>query len=211
MTLAITQQQLENLKDNKILSDWERGFIESIAGQFAKSGKLSTAQEQVLNRCLEKTSADKVKERNDWVSSYNDEKRKIARLCANYYIREGYFNGLATSILSDNSFIPTKEQYEKMCENKYAKRVIEASETPAEFEVGDLAIIRSTLRRNSLESRSGTYNSKHYTDYHNKMVVILEYDNSRPRTEKMVVFTLLTDPSVKLACGEKFLKKNRKK
>jgi len=207
---TVTQEKLESLKDNKMLSQWERDFFKSIAEQFAKSGKLSTNQERVLNACLEKTSADKVKEAQDWKASYGEEKRKIARLLAEYYKHEGYFQTLTGNILSDMDFVPTKEQYEKMCENKYAKKVIEAHNAPYEFQVGDLAVIRAGLRRSSIHARNNLtiYDT---TKFVNQMVIVIEHDNSRPRTSKFVRFTLLTDPNTQYHCDEKFLKKVRNK
>jgi hypothetical protein len=213
MSTVITQQQLENLKDNKLLSQWERDFIKSIADQYAKSGKLSTNQERVLNTCLDKTSANKVKETQDWLASYGEEKRKIARLLAEYYKHEGYFQTLSNSILSDMAFVPSKEQYEKLCENKYAKKVIEAHNAPYEFQIGDLAIVRAGLRRTSITSMNKAASEMYhdYAKFVNQMVIVIEHDNSRPRTSKFVYFTLLTDPNTKYRCDEKFLKKVRNK
>lgn len=214
MVIDYTLEYMETLKDNKLLTQWERDFVVSVASQFAKSGKLSTAQRNVLDRCAEKTSSDKVKERNDWIAAYDEEKRRIATLCANYYKREGYFTQLCENILNDVGFIPSKEQYEKMCENKYAKKVIEADKTEPEFQAGDLAIIRSGIRRSSfvdLGVRPTIDLYRDYTKLINQVVVILEYDNSRPRTGKMVTFCLLTDPSAKFTGDEKFLKKTRGK
>lgn len=209
--MQITIDILNNLKDNKLLSKWEADFIESVAGQFAIRGTLSANQLNIVERCIEKTSADKVKETNDWNSSYDEVKRNTAKLVATYYKREGYFQYLSDCILNDESFVPSKEQYEKMCENKYAKRVVEAHNRPYEFQVGDLAVIRSGIRRNSLEYRGGKAPFTNHASYVGQLVVIIEHDVSRPRLCKMVHCTLLTDPSYIFSCDEKFLKKNRKK
>ena len=141
--MLITQQQVEKLIGHNLLSQWEKGFIESVNDQMKRGRTLSSNQERIVNRCIEKTTPEKVAEGEEWAKEYRANHREIALICARYYKAEGYFTFLSTSILEDENFVPSKQQFTKMCENKYAKRVIENSKSPFQFGLGDLAKVRN--------------------------------------------------------------------
>ena len=48
----------------------------------------------------------------------------------------GLFLALVEKILSDDSYIPNKSQYRKLCENKYAQKVLTEHYKEPKFEVG---------------------------------------------------------------------------
>ena len=146
--MLITQQQVEKLIGHNLLSQWEKGFIESVNDQMKRGRTLSSNQERIVNRCIEKTTPEKVAEGEEWAKEYRANHREIALICAKYYKAEGYFTFLSTSILEDEDFVPSKQQFTKMCENKYAKRVIENSKSPFQFGLGDLAKVRKVVGRN---------------------------------------------------------------
>ena len=116
--MLITQQQVENIIGHKCLSSWEQRFIESIVDQMKKGRTLSNNQEKIVTRCLEKTIPKKVASHDEWAKEYVEKHRETALLCAHYYKKEGYFSNLANAVLDDEDYIPTREHYAKMCENK---------------------------------------------------------------------------------------------
>ncbi len=135
---------IENLKSLKSLNDWEKGFLESVGNQFNCKGDISDRQAEILEKIRRKHSPEEAKRREEWRNSYNAEKREVALVCAKYYLSAGYFKDLAMSIVEDESFVPTERQFIAMCENKYAKRVLNIHYQEPKFPVGSLAVIRSS-------------------------------------------------------------------
>jgi len=209
-TMLITQQQVENIIGHKCLSSWEQGFIESIVGQMKKGRTLSENQERIVTRCLEKTSPENVASREEWEKEYVEQHRETALLCARYYKREGYFQSMAHNLLNDESYIPTREHYTKMCENKYAKRVIENSKSPFQFGLGDLAQVRSTIGHNHLSPAAGS-EAFHHTKMRNQVVIIIDQRDpvESPDQYKVVCCSLVANPAIRFWCEERKLKKFR--
>ena len=84
------------LSNSQLLSQWENGFVESLQEQFNKHGKLSPRQLEILERIeKQKLSEEARGARSLWKSSYDAEKRRVARICAEYYKSAGYFTVLA--------------------------------------------------------------------------------------------------------------------
>ena len=139
-------ERLQNAASKKdLLSQWEQGFLESLLQQFNKRGRLSLKQIEILERIeTQKLSAAAQDARRTWDESYDDEKRRIALICAKYYVRTGYFTNLSDSIIHDPSYIPSEKAWKKMCENKYAKKVIAEHDAPAKYATGSVVEFRST-------------------------------------------------------------------
>ena len=133
------------LKSSNLLSQWENGFVESLHQQFKKRGALSPRQIEILERIeKDKLSSEAQDARQRWVNNYDDEKRHIARICAEYYQKTGYFTALAASILELSQFIPSEKAWRKMCENKYAKKVLATHAAAPKYPVGSTVMFRST-------------------------------------------------------------------
>jgi len=78
-------------KNENLLSAWEKGFVESLIEQFNKRGSLSPKQVEILERIeTQKLSKSARDNRQKWTASYDDEKRRIALICAKYYLKTGY-------------------------------------------------------------------------------------------------------------------------
>ena len=118
--------RLKNAQNSSnLLSQWENGFIESLHAQFNKHGKLSPRQIEIFERIEnEKLSSKAQDTRQQWIDNYNGEKRETARICAEYYAKTGYFTNVAFAILENVDHIPSEKEWRKMCENKYAKKVL---------------------------------------------------------------------------------------
>ena len=210
--MLITQQQVENIIGHKCLSPWEQGFIESIFGQMKKGQTLSNNQKRIVTRCLEKTTPENVASREEWEKEYVEQHRETALLCARYYKTQGYFQSMVDNLLSDENFIiPTRQHYTKMCENKYAKRVIENSKTPFQFGLGDLAQVRKTIGHNHLNPAAGS-ESFYYTKIRNQAVIIIDQRDpmENPDQYKVVCCSLVANPAIRFWCEERKLKKFRK-
>ena len=141
-----TLARLANALNNpQLLSQWENGFVESLQEQFNKHGKLSPRQLEILERIeKQKLSEEARGARSFWKSSYDAEKRRVARICAEYYKSAGYFTALADSILENPDYVPSEKAWKKMCENKYAQKVIANFDAAPKYEVGSLVAFRAT-------------------------------------------------------------------
>ena len=126
------------------LSDWERGFLESLKSQAEKGRSLSVKQVDILERVeKQKCSPEAREEAVEWNKLYKSEKRDTAITVAKYYKSQGtYFLGLAVKILDNPDFVPSKKAYQKLCENKYAKRILSELAKPPVFSVGDVVCLR---------------------------------------------------------------------
>ena len=148
--METTQQKLDHLVSlGEQLADWDRGFVESVADQY-KQRNLSDAQHDIINKILAKHSPEQIKARNDWRSSYDEEKQALARQAAEYYtVNPPYFREAARKILNDPAYIPTEKCFNKMTQNKYVQRWIAQREAGPAFAKGQLV----RFRRNDLVRR----------------------------------------------------------
>ena len=205
--MQINQQTVDKLIGHELLTSWENGFIESVSDQLKRGRSLSSNQERVVNRCIEKTTPEKIASHEEWQKEYVGQHRETALLCARYYSREGYFQNMVHNLLSDESYIPSRENYTKMCENKYAKRVIENSKTPFQFGLGDLARVRKTIGHNHLAPAHGS-EAFHHIKMRNEAVIIIDQEDPKeyPGQHKRVCCSVVAAPAIRFWCEERKLK-----
>ena len=136
-------ERLERIQTKEI-SNWERGFMESLHGQVKKGYNLSQKQLDILSKTENKHSDEAVAKRNVWEEQWNDEKKVISKIMAHYYHAMGeYFFNIADKILHTKGFIPSEKQYNKMCKNDYAQKVITSTFEDPKYQVGSMVSIRS--------------------------------------------------------------------
>ena len=128
----------------ELLSQWEIGFLESISNQFSRRGTLSPNQCKVLARMEQTCSTEALETRKTWEDAYGPEKHEIATICAKYYKAAGYFTSLAWKVLDNPQYKLTPNEFNKMCENKFAKKVIANSQVKEKYAVGSMVLIRKT-------------------------------------------------------------------
>ena len=83
--MQINQHTVDKLIGHALLTTWEQGFIESVSDQLKRGRTLSSNQERVVTRCIEKTTPEKLAEREEWAKEYLAKHRETALLCARYY------------------------------------------------------------------------------------------------------------------------------
>tara|TARA_R100001460_G_scaffold97339_1_gene139902 strand:+ start:1651 stop:1959 length:309 start_codon:yes stop_codon:yes gene_type:complete len=96
--MQINQQTVDKLIGHELLTSWENGFIESVSDQLKRGRSLSSNQERVVARCIEKTTPEKIAEREEWVKEYRAKHRETAFTLCSLLQRAGLFsyNGSAT-------------------------------------------------------------------------------------------------------------------
>ena len=125
---------------------WGRGFVNSLQGQIMAGRELSEKQIKTLEKIEAENSDEAIKARDTWKLDYiyeNDpawsaRHSKVAEVAARYYKAAGYFQRLVDSILNDDGFVPTIEQYNKITKNKYAVKVLTAHFADPKFAPGSL-------------------------------------------------------------------------
>ena len=209
--MQINQHTVDKLIGHELLTSWENGFIESVSDQLKRGRSLSSNQERVVNRCIEKTTPEKIAEREEWVKEYRAKHRETTLLCARYYKEQGYFHNMVQNLMDNEDFVPSRENYTKMCENKYAKRVIENSIAPFQFGLGDLAQVRKTIGHNHLSPARGS-EAFHHMKMRNEPVIIIDQRDpmEKPDQYKVVCCSLVANPAIRFWCEERKLKKFRR-
>jgi len=195
------QERLEKLTQEKLLTDWERNFLDSLSQQVGKGRNLSHRQNGTLQNIESKYSEDKKAALRKWKEEYTPEMREKMVIMASYYLNNPpYFQDLARRVLDEEVYIPTEKAYRAMCENKYAVRVIDIIKTDPIYAVGSMVRIRANA-------------NGHAARYRNKMVMVLEHDatklasaakNARP------VYVIPVGASAPFWTEERYLKKVKK-
>ena len=195
-------QRLETAtKNTNLLSQWEAGYIESLLQQLNKRGSLSPKQVEVLERIeTQKLSKAAYEANQQWVANYGEEKRRIAMICAKYYLETGYFTSLATDAINNPDVIPTERAWKKMCLNKYAMKVVAEYDAPAKYAVGSVVEFRSTTFQSTKHSANGM-----------PCIVISSGGDIVSAAKGSKPYKVLPYGSVKMIdCEERHLKKCRK-
>ena len=141
LTARITTA-LDAHKQHGLLSDWDVGFCESVLDQVNRRGRLSEKQLTLFDRIEKKCDPMAIEASQVWATTYTEKHRATAIICAKYYKAVGYFAGLADKVLLEPNFIPSQSAYNKMCENKYAQKVLATATAPAKYDVGTTVELR---------------------------------------------------------------------
>ena len=126
-------------------------FLKSIRTQVTTGRTLSPGQNKYLVDIENTCSDDNIEEANKWSESYDDDLREVAVICAEYYENspEGqhYFKKIRTKVLENRSgHVLSKNEFNKMCCNKYAVNVINELKSKPRFSTGQIVQIRSVNR-----------------------------------------------------------------
>ena len=89
-------------------------------------------------------SPEALETRKTWEDAYGPEKHEIATICAKYYKSAGYFTSLAWKVLDNPEYKLTPNEFNKMCENKFAKKVTASAQAKEKYAVGSIVLIRKT-------------------------------------------------------------------
>lgn len=131
----------------RIEGGWDVGFVESVLAQAKEGRHLSPRQMETIARLETENSDEALERRNNFTAKYNDESTGFKErmiIASKYYIKTPYYRDLARSVITDENFVPTYSQYNKIVENKYAKKVLEGFYSEPKFPVGSLIGTRST-------------------------------------------------------------------
>ena len=181
-----------------------------------KSGPLSSAQMMYLERMYNKYSMEEIKKKEEFEQNYSDEHRDIAVKCAQYYADQypPYYDAIVEKTLKDpQGHILTYSEYNKMCNNKYAKKILLCYEEQVKYSVGDFVQIRATNRvdiANTNQKEGHVPRRSICSKMANKTCMILQV-NAKPITRAAkgarLYKILVTDETLPIYAHESDLKK----
>ena len=181
---------------------------------------LSSSQMFHLERLYNKYSMKEIQKKEDFEKNYSDDHRAIAIRCAEYYHNQypPYYDVIVEKVLKDpENHILTHTEYNKMCNNKYAKKILSCYEESPKFAVGDFLQIRATNRIDiaNTDQKGGHLPRRSICAFMaNKHCMVLEV-NAKPITRAAkgarVYKILITDEASPIYAHESDLKKPRRK
>ena len=82
--------RINEIQDYPTLTDWSRGFCESIVEQIDRGRKLSTKQMEVLIRVFKENNPEEIAKLKAWPQEYKANWEQTADILAYYYERTPY-------------------------------------------------------------------------------------------------------------------------
>lgn len=199
----------------------DKQFYMSLLWQHQKQNarQLSSSQMYHLERLYNKYSMEEIKKKEEFELNYSTEERKIAIRCANYYADQYpvYYDNIVEKVLNDpEGHVLSFSEYNKMCNNKYAKKILACYESKSIFKVGDFLQIRATNRvdiANTNQKEGHMPRRSICRSLANKYCMVIEVD-ARPITRaakgSRVYKVLITDEARPVYAHESDLKKARR-
>lgn len=127
------------------LSHWEADFAKGIQKIWDKHRYLTVGQYDILTKIEERNTPAAVKERLDWVANWDEEHAQKFHRAMRYYKNTVYFPGIVKAYNENPEYIPSKAEYQKICENSYMKRMFAYDAQPAKFSVGSLVVSKGYM------------------------------------------------------------------
>jgi len=116
---------------------WATSIVDSIWTQYQKYNRISDKQVELIEK-VDREFDDDVIFRQEW----DDKKANDWKKCVDYYSRGPYYSNITRKARSNIVYIPTRSEFDKIVNNKYAQRYLKNLHVPAKFEIGDLVQIR---------------------------------------------------------------------
>ena len=178
--------RINEIQDYPTLTDWSRGFCESITVQIEKGSRLSTEQMEVLTRIFKENSPEEIAKLNAWPQEYKATWAQTADILAYYYERTPYFRELVKDI--QNEITPSRYSFMKMVGNPYAQKIIAESKKQPRFKVGDYMLGNASCQTQHLVPvDSGRLGTRVYKDFRTRggfVVAITNYIVSAAKGSK---------------------------
>ena len=126
---------------------WAQGFAESVLVQAREGKTLSHRQLEIVAKLERENSSEVQSERQAFAAKYKDEStglREKALVASEYYLTTPYFRDICRMVISDENYVPSMSQFNKIVENKYAKKILAGHFSEPKFPAGTLIQLRVT-------------------------------------------------------------------
>ena len=130
-----------------LISDWDRGFLESVQRQVTRGRTLSTKQVDVVHR-VEAKVEKALKGDPEWEANWTPEMLRDFNIAASYYnttpVR--YHSQILDWVEANPDAIPPRNFYKKLVENKYAQKIINGINSTPKYPAGASVMLRANAR-----------------------------------------------------------------
>ena len=165
-------------------------FLKNMRTQLSSGRAMSPGQNKYVSDIENHCSIQNIDDALRWINDYDDDLREVAVLCAEYYdnqeIGGNYFVNIRRKVLDNpKGHVLSKNEFNKMCMNKYAQKVIEENKRPPAFAPGQVVSVRNSNRLDMSPAQTREEKRRTYELYRRAargeklMVVILKVD-ARP-------------------------------
>jgi hypothetical protein len=206
------KDRLEKLLANPDLQQYSKTveFMRSLLEQFAAKGSLSHNQVKCIEdnekRYNETALAEKRASIQAWQATYDADKRAKMRLIAKWYkdmanagSQPYYYRETCEKVLSEESYIPSQQTYEKVVNNKFAQRYLEQTKTAPKFNNGDVVVLTAVGKN---RFAAGKHND-------NTFIIVAVTDNVRAAAGSRSYTLLPIGDDTPISIEERFLKLSR--
>lgn len=188
-------------QEDGTITRFEAGFLLSIQNQFERNPERVLSQKQInwFQTIEGKVSSYNPKE---WQDSWNDEKARKLRIAIDYYKHVGlYFHDIIQWTEDNPDKIISKQSFQRITENKYAKKIVKALDAPVAFGEGEHVTVRS----------NGSVPND-ISDYKGKMFFVLKHTDKAIAAARgaRLYLVLSSDSAETLTVEERWLKKYKK-
>lgn len=208
------EQIISRLEGISALSEYHGKIIKDFRSFYSLKGYLTNNQYSFLNKINEQYTDVKLSENAEWYSSYNDDLRIKFDIVCQYYDGTGYFTNIVRQWKENKNWVPSKEQYERIAQNNYAKRLLESHNKQSDFNLGDLVSVRANINRNSIKAETHAATNFIYSSKLKANTTLFVVDNNVMISGEIYRYYkvfLMTDPSIIFHIREKDLKKYKGK
>ena len=142
--------RLEKIKKENLAAN-TREFVESLLDFFNKRGGLTENQLASFEKIESRWSPHERVKLEIWEKEYRANHLNDAKIVAEYYSRTGYFSTVAGKILTEEAFVPSHKNFNRMIKNKYATKVLEAHKAEPRFIKNSMVQLRSTVGNTTMD------------------------------------------------------------
>ena len=163
------------------ISSWQRGFLESVLSQLERANSsLSFNQERILSEVCAQNTPERLHSIQEWKTSYlnSGHMQESFKVCVQYYSATGYFASIVTEYRTTKDYIPPEKIYKKVCENKYAKKVLQSHFSEPLYSEGSAIQIRKGNKINFDAVLTNAYNGGYMSSLVDYAIVL--QSNAQP-------------------------------
>jgi hypothetical protein len=141
---AAVVAEIEDVMSRVEPESWAADFMASIRDQTKRVGaRLSPRQQEIFERIKTENTPEMAERRGRWAHEYRTHHLETAAVLANYYLNSGYWLDMARAIIEQDDYVPPMDKFQKMSQNKFAAKVLDAWRADPKYPVGTSVIERA--------------------------------------------------------------------
>ena len=143
----LSQQLQEGINNATLLGNTRAvNVLTDMSASLKKWKRLTAGQIRYATSLVNQCNPEQIALNDEWAEKCNSKEnaslRAEALVVAQYYLSTAYYNSPASDVVQGR--VPRREQFNRMFDNPYAKKVLESAKSEPVWNVGDLVQLRST-------------------------------------------------------------------